>query len=196
MEVADTHHRVMIDAVWIKAGAGREVVLILGGSLLIALSAQLQFVLPFSPVPITGQTFAVLLLGALYGSRRGPATVITYLALGVMGLPVFAGGGFGFARLLGPTAGYLIGFVAAAFVVGLLSERGWDRKPWTTTASMIIGNLIIYAAGILWLSKFVGWQAVLSTGFIPFLAGDAFKIALATILLPAGWKYIGRSTHE
>ncbi len=196
MEVADTHHRVMIDAVWIKAGAGREVVLILGGSLLIALSAQLQFVLPFSPVPITGQTFAILLLGALYGSRRGPATVVTYLALGVMGLPVFAGGGFGFARLLGPTAGYLIGFVAAAFVVGLLSERGWDRKPWTTTASMIIGNLIIYAAGILWLSKFVGWQAVLSTGFIPFLAGDAFKIALATILLPAGWKYIGRSTHE
>ena len=196
MEVADTHRRVMIDAVWLKAGAGREVVLILGGSLLIALSAQLQFVLPFSPVPITGQTFAVLLLGALYGSRRGPATVVTYLALGVIGLPVFAGGGFGLARFIGPTAGYLVGFVAAAFVVGLLSERGWDRKPWTTAASMIIGNLIIYAAGILWLSKFVGWQAVLSTGFLPFLAGDAFKIALATILLPAGWKYIGRSTHE
>ena len=196
MQVADTHRRVMIDAVWLKAGAGREVVLILGGSLLIALSAQLQFVLPFSPVPITGQTFAVLLLGALYGSRRGPATVVTYLALGVIGLPVFAGGGFGLARLIGPTAGYLVGFVAAAFVVGLLSERGWDRKPWTTAASMIIGNLIIYAAGILWLSKFVGWQAVLSTGFLPFLAGDAFKIALATILLPAGWKYIGRSTHE
>ena len=196
MEVADAHRRVMIDAVWLKAGAGREVVLILGGSLLIALSAQLQFVLPFSPVPITGQTFAVLLLGALYGSRRGPATVVTYLALGVIGLPVFAGGGFGLARFIGPTAGYLVGFVAAAFVVGLLSERGWDRKPWTTAASMIIGNLIIYAAGILWLSKFVGWQAVLSTGFLPFLAGDAFKIALATILLPAGWKYIGRSTHE
>ena len=196
MEVADTHRRVMIDAVWLKAGAGREVVLILGGSLLIALSAQLQFVLPFSPVPITGQTFTVLLLGALYGSRRGPATVVTYLALGVIGLPVFAGGGFGLARFIGPTAGYLVGFVAAAFVVGLLSERGWDRKPWTTAASMIIGNLIIYAAGILWLSKFVGWQAVLSTGFLPFLAGDAFKIALATILLPAGWKYIGRSTHE
>ncbi len=196
MEAADTHHGIMIDAVWLKAGAGREVVLILGGSLLIALSAQLQFVLPFSPVPITGQTFAVLLLGALYGSRRGPATVVTYLALGVMGLPVFAGGGFGFARFLGPTAGYLVGFVVAAFVVGLLSERGWDRKPWTTAASMIIGNLIIYAAGILWLSKFVGWQAVLSTGFLPFLAGDALKIALATVLLPAGWKYIGRSTHE
>ena len=186
----------MIEAVWVKAGVGREVALILGGSLLIALSAQLQFILPFSPVPITGQTFTVLLLGALYGSKRGPATVMTYFALGVMGLPVFAGGAFGVARLVGPTAGYLVGFLAAAFVVGLLSERGWDRKPWTTAASMIIGNGIIYMIGVLWLSRFVGWQAVLSTGFLPFLAGDALKIALATILLPAGWKLIGRSSQQ
>jgi biotin transport system substrate-specific component len=196
METAETRHSVMIEAVWVKAGVGREVALILGGSLLIALSAQLQFILPFSPVPITGQTFTVLLLGALYGSKRGPATVITYLALGVMGLPVFAGGAFGVARLVGPTAGYLVGFLAAAFVVGLLSERGWDRKPWTTAASMIIGNGIIYMTGVLWLSRFVGWQAVLSTGFLPFLAGDALKIALAAILLPAGWKLIGRSGQK
>jgi biotin transport system substrate-specific component len=196
MEAAATYHRVMIEAVWVKSGVGREVALILGGSLLIALSAQLQFVLPFSPVPITGQTFAVLLLGALYGSKRGPATVVTYLALGVMGLPVFAGGAFGLSRLVGPTAGYLVGFLAAAFVVGLLSERGWDRKPWATAVSMIIGNGIIYVTGILWLSRFVGWQAVLSTGFLPFLPGDALKIALATILLPAGWKLIGRSGQQ
>jgi biotin transport system substrate-specific component len=196
MEAAATYHRVMIEAVWVKSGLGREVALILGGSLLIALSAQLQFVLPFSPVPITGQTFAVLLLGALYGSKRGPATVVTYLALGVMGLPVFAGGTFGLSRLVGPTAGYLVGFLAAAFVVGLLSERGWDRKPWATAVSMIIGNGIIYVTGILWLSRFVGWQAVLSTGFLPFLPGDALKIALATILLPAGWKLIGRSGRQ
>ena len=196
MEAADTRYRVMIETVWLKAGVGREVALILGGSLFIALAAQLQFILPFSPVPITGQTFAVLLLGALYGSRRGLATVVTYLALGVMGLPVFAGGAFGVTRLVGPTAGYLVGFLAAAFVVGLLSERGWDRKPWTTAASMIIGNGIIYVAGVLWLSRFVGWQAVLSTGFLPFLAGDALKIALATILLPAGWKLIGHSGQQ
>ena len=193
MEATATCHRVMIEAVWLKSGVGREVALILGGSLLIALSAQLEFVLPFSPVPITGQTFAVLLLGALYGSRRGPATVVTYLALGAVGLPVFAGGAFGVARLVGPTAGYLSGFLAAAFVVGFLSERGWDRKPWTTAISMIIGNGLIYAAGILWLSRFVGWPAVLSTGILPFLAGDALKIALATILLPTSWKLIGRS---
>lgn len=196
METAETRHSVMIEAVWVKAGVGREVALILGGSLLIALSAQIQFILPFSPVPITSQTFTVLLLGALYGSKRGPATVMTYLALGVMGLPVFAGGAFGVARLVGPTAGYLVGFLVAAFVVGLLSERGWDRKPWTTGASMIIGNGIIYMTGVLWLSRFVGWQAVLSTGFLPFLAGDALKIALATILLPAGWKLIGRPDHK
>ena len=196
METAETHHSVMIEAVWQRSGVGREVALILGGSLLIALSAQLQFILPFSPVPITGQTFAVLLLGVLYGSKRGLATVVTYFALGVMGLPVFAGGAFGVARLVGPTAGYLVGFLAAAFVVGLLSERGWDRKPWTTAASMIIGNGIIYMVGVLWLSRFVGWQAVLSTGFLPFLAGDALKIALATILLPAGWKLVGRSGQQ
>ena len=196
MEAAETCHRVMIEAVWLKSGVVREVALILGGSLLIALSAQLQFVLPFSPVPMTGQTFAVLLLGALYGSKRGPATVVTYLALGAMGLPVFAGGAFGLARFVGPTAGYLVGFLAAAFVVGFLSERGWDRKPWATAVSMLIGNGMIYVAGVLWLSRFVGWQAVLSIGVLPFLVGDALKIALATILLPAGWKLIGRSAQQ
>jgi biotin transporter BioY len=113
-----------------------------------------------------------------------------------MGFPVFAGGTYGIARLVGPTAGYLVGFLAAAFVVGLLSERGWDRKPWTTAVSMIIGNGMIYVAGVLWLSRFVGWQAVLSTGVLPFLAGDALKITLATILLPAGWKLIGRSGRQ
>jgi biotin transport system substrate-specific component len=196
MEAVDTHHGVMIEAVWLKSGVGREVALMLGGSLLIALLAQLQFVLPFSPVPITGQTFAVLLLGAIYGSMRGPATVLTYLALGVMGLPVFAGGAFGVAKLVGPTAGYLVGFLAAAYVVGVLSERGWDRKPWATAISMIIGNGMIYVTGVLWLSRFVGWQAVPSTGVLPFLAGDALKIVLATILLPAGWKLVGRSGQQ
>jgi biotin transport system substrate-specific component len=196
MEAVDTHHGVMIEAVWLKSGVGREVALMLGGSLLIALLAQLQFVLPFSPVPITGHTFAVLLLGAIYGSMRGPATVLTYLALGVMGLPVFAGGAFGVARLVGPTAGYLVGFLAAAYVVGVLSERGWDRKPWATAISMIIGNGMIYVTGVLWLSRFVGWQAVPSTGVLPFLAGDALKIVLATILLPAGWKLVGRSGQQ
>ena len=193
MESAGTHPGVMIDIVWPKAGAARMLALMLGGSLLIGLAAQIQVVLPFSPVPVTGQTFAVLLLAALYGSRMGPATVATYLAMGSLGLPVFAGGAAGMARLLGPTAGYLVGFILAAWVVGLMSERGWDRKPSTTAASMIIGNIVIYVVGISWLSRFVGWEAVLGSGVLPFLAGDALKIALATVLLPAGWRMIGRA---
>ena len=193
MVIAGTHQRVMIDAVWPKPGVARELALILGGSLLLTLAAQIQIVLPFSPVPVTGQTFAILLLGTLYGSRRGPATVATYITLGILGLPVFAGGAAGMAKLLGPTAGYLIGFVVAALIVGLLSERGWDRNPRTTIASMIIGNVVIYIVGITWLSRFVGWEAVLSTGVLPFLAGDALKIALATVLLPTGWRLIGQA---
>jgi biotin transport system substrate-specific component len=193
MERAAARQQVMIDVVWPSAGVWREVGLILGGSLLIALAAQLQILLPFSPVPLTGQTFAVLLLGALYGSRRGPATVVTYLMLGAVGLPVFAGGAAGLARFVGPTAGYLVGFVAAAFAVGSLSERGWDRKPWTTAASMVVGNAVIYATGVLWLSRFVGWSAVPNAGILPFLAGDALKIVAATILLPSGWMLIGRA---
>jgi len=192
MQVSHPRQRVMIDAVWPAVGIWRESALIIAGCLLIALAAHLQVLLPFSPVPVTGQTFAVLFLGALYGSRRGPATVVTYLMLGAMGLPVFAGGMAGLARFVGPTAGYLLGFVVAAFVVGSLSERGWDRQPWTSAASMIIGNGIIYALGVAWLWRFVGWEAVLNAGVVPFLPGDALKIALATILLPSGWRIIGR----
>ena len=195
MDSVGTRRTVMIDAVWPKAGVVREFALILGGSLLIALAARLQIVLPFSPVPVTGQTFAVLLIGALYGSTRAPATVVTYIILGVLGLPVFAGGAAGIARLAGPTAGYLVGFVAAAFVVGLLGERGWHRRPSTTAVSMIIGNAIIYIFGAGWLSRFVGWDAVLSAGVVPFLAGDVLKIALATVLLPTGWRFIGRAAQ-
>jgi biotin transport system substrate-specific component len=181
----------MIEAVWPRPGVAREVVLVLGGAILIALAAQVQIPLPFSPVPVTGQTFAVLLLGALYGSKRGAATVLIYLVLGTVGFPVFAGGAAGAARLVGPTAGYLVGFIAAAFVVGALAERGWDRRPWTTAAAMILGNLVIYALGVAWLAKFVGWDKVLATGVLPFLAGDALKIALAMLLLPAGWRLLG-----
>jgi biotin transporter BioY len=94
---------------------------------------------------------------------------------------------------MGPTAGYLVGFIAAAFVVGALAERGWDRRPWTTAGAMILGNLIIYAVGVAWLARFVGWDKVLATGVLPFLAGDALKIALAMLLLPAGWRLLGRA---
>ncbi len=192
MESAGIRRTVMIEAMFPKAGVGREVLLVCGGSLLLALAAQFQIVLPFSLVPVTGQTLAVLLLGALYGSRRGPATVLTYLTLGFLGLPLFAGGACGLARFVGPTGGYLVGFLAAAGVVGFLSERGWDRSLKTAAGAMFLGNLVIYAAGACWLSRFVAWDAVLAAGVFPFLVGDALKIGLATVLLPASWRLVGR----
>jgi biotin transport system substrate-specific component len=195
MERAVVDQRPMIDAVWPRAGASREVILALGGSLLIALSAQLRVPLPFSPVPITGQTFAVLLIGALYGSRRAPGTIATYLTLGLLGLPVFQGGTAGLAVLLGPTAGYLVGYLPAAWLVGFLSERGAGRSPSATALSMIAGNIVIYSTGVVVLARFVGWNQVVATGVAPFLVGDAVKIALATVALPAGWRLLGTSSQ-
>lgn len=174
-----------------------DAALVLAGSLLIALSAQIAIPLPFSPVPVTGQTMAVLLVGALLGRRRGSLAVLVYIAEGIAGLPVFAGGAAGPARLLGPTGGYLVGFVAAAYLVGLLAERGWDRRVSTTAAAMALGNLVIYTVGVLWLTVFVGsLSAALAAGVLPFIPGDLVKIAAAALLLPAGWKVLGWSNRR
>lgn len=169
-----------------RAAWAYDSLLVVGGSLLIALTAQAAIRLPFSPVPVTGQTLAVLLVGALLGSRRGPASVLLYLAQGLMGLPVFAGGASGPAYALGPTGGYLVGFVAAAFAVGRLAEWGWDRHLGTTLAAMLAGNAVLYVCGLAWLSLFVGRQAV-ALGMLPYLAGDLLKMAVAGALLPGGW---------
>jgi biotin transport system substrate-specific component len=168
-----------------------DAILVLAGSLLIGLSARLAIRLPFSPVPITGQTMAVLLAGALLGSRRGALSVLAYLGEGMAGLPVFAGGAGGIAHLAGPTGGYLAGFVLAALVVGWLAERGWDRHPGTTALAMLLGNAAIYALGLPWLAAFVGGERALVLGLYPFLAGDLLKLALAAALLPVGWKVVG-----
>ena len=169
-----------------------DAALVLGASLVIALSAQVAIQLPFSPVPITGQTMAVLLVGALLGSRRGALAVLANIAEGLAGLPVFAGATAGLARLFGPTGGYLVGFVAAAFLVGWLAERGWDRRFGTTLAAMTLGNLVIYGVGAVWLAVFVGGVSrAWSLGVVPFLPGDAIKIVLAAVLLPGGWKLLG-----
>lgn len=168
-----------------------NIALIVGGSLVIAWCAQIRILLPFSPVPITGQTFAVLMIGALFGARRGAVAVIAYLIEGGLGLPVFAVGG-GFSVLLGPTGGYLIGFVVAAWVVGLLAEKGWDRRAWSTVAAMVLGNMAIYAFGLLWLCCLMGaGRRALAVGLYPFIAGDIVKIMLAAVVLPAGWKLLG-----
>jgi len=169
-----------------------DFVLIAGGSILIALSAQVRLPLPFSPVPVTGQTFAVLLLGALLGRWRGAATVLAYLGEGVAGLPFFAGGGAGPAYVVGPTGGYLAGFLVAAWATGWLAERGWNRGILRVAAAMAIGSAAILGLGALWLANFVGTDRAFAAGVVPFLVGDAAKIALAAALLPAVDRWIDR----
>lgn len=168
-----------------------DIMLVLAGSILIALSAKIAFPVPFSPVPVTGQTFAVLLTGALLGSKRGVLAVLAYIAEGISGMPVFTGAGAGFIYLLGPTGGYIAGFAAAAGITGLLAEKGWDRNVFTTAMAMAAGSAAIYLFGITQLSLFVGGKA-LSMGLIPFIPGDIVKIALAAALLPAGWKMLNK----
>jgi biotin transport system substrate-specific component len=162
--------------------------LVVVGAGLIALLAQAQVPLPFSPVPVTGQTLAVLLVGASLGARLGAASVALYIAEGVAGLPVFAGGTAGLARLSGPTGGYLVGFIAAAFVVGLLAERGWDRRIWTAAIAMFVGEVAIYVVGLGWLSRFPLPVGVLDAGLWPFVAGDLYKLVVAALLLPSAWR--------
>jgi biotin transport system substrate-specific component len=170
-----------------------DAALISGGSLVIAGSAQIAVGVP---VPVTGQTFAVLMLAALLGSRRGVLCVLAYLAEGLMGLPVFSQGRAGPAMFFGPTGGFLLGFVPAAYIVGALAERGWDRRAITTMLAMVLGSVAMYACGLAWLScldNLLGRPlggSVLAVGLYPFLVGDVLKIVLATFLLPFGWRLI------
>lgn len=203
------------DAFLLRAGVRRhlavDIALILGFSWVVALFARISFLQ--GTVPISGQTLAVLLAGALLGSRRGGLALMAYVAQGVYGLPVFAisatmGYGGGIARLSGPTGGYIMGFVVAAFVVGLLAERGWDRRFWTMALAMFIGNVIIYFFGLPWLNHFFasswlsGWKldllwldptdGLFMAGLYPFIPGDLIKILLAAAMVPSGWALLSR----
>jgi biotin transport system substrate-specific component len=174
-----------------RAGAlVRDTLLVVGFSLLVGLSAQVAVPLPGTPVPITGQTFGVLLTGALLGVGRGFLALALYLLEGALGLPVFAQGHAGLAALLAaPSAGYLWACPFAAAVVGALAERGWDRRFGTTALAMLAGNAVFYLFGLPWLARFVGAAHALPMGFYPFLPGDAIKLLLAAALLPAAWRF-------
>jgi len=169
-----------------------EMALAFTGSLFLAAMAQLAVYLPFSPVPITGQTFAVLLIGLVYGSRLGLITLLLYLAEGASGLPFFAGGLGGPAVLAGPTGGYLLGFIVAAWLVGLLAERGLGRNPFTAMLAFLAGSLVIYAFGLCWLASMFGFSRALQVGLLPFLVGDALKVLLAGAALPSAWALVKR----
>ncbi|HVF03961.1 MAG TPA: biotin transporter BioY [Frankiaceae bacterium] len=169
----------------------REVALVAGAAAFVGLAAQVSLPLPGTPVPVTGQTFAVLLSGAALGWRRGALAMLLYLAAGAAGVPWYAGGGSGWG---GPSFGYVLGFVAAATLVGFLAARGGDRTAGRTALTMTAGTLLLYAAGVPWLaaSLDVGVGRAVELGMRPFLAGDALKVVAAAGLLPATWRLAGR----
>jgi biotin transporter BioY len=170
----------------------RSAGLVIVFSLVIAASAQ--FAIHIGPIPITGQTFAVLLTGALLGSRLGAAAVIAYLIEGAVGLPFFAAGGGGLLHFFGPTGGYLIAFPAAAFITGAFAEHGWDKRYPTALAAMAIGSLIIFLGGWAWFAVLTNTPpvAAFKIAVAPFLLGDVIKIALGAAVLPTGWALLKR----
>ncbi len=165
-----------------------NITLVLMASLFIALSAQINIPIPFSPVPVTAQTLAILLTGAFLGSRLGSYAVALYLFQGFMGLPVFAGGKSGLPALLGPTGGYLLGFVLAAYLVGWFMEHGWNKGIPNTIAALVLGNLAIYLIGLPWLALYIGAEAALPMGFAPFIIGDLVKIILVAGVLTVEYR--------
>lgn len=174
----------------LPGGLTRSVALVLGGAVFVGLTAQVAVPLPFTPVPLSLQTFSVLLVGAVLGSRRGVASMALYALAGVAGVPWFSQhqSGWAFASF-----GYVVGFVLAAWLVGRLAERGGDRTVLRTAGTMVLGNLAIYAVGVpgLMLATGLPLGRALLAGVVPFLIGDALKIALAAGLLPATWKLVG-----
>ncbi|HTX63207.1 MAG TPA: biotin transporter BioY [Acidimicrobiales bacterium] len=168
----------------------RDALLVVGAASLVGLMAQLSFHLSFTPVPITGQTLAVLLSGTALGWRRGAAAMALYAVAGVAGVPWFADHSHGY---VGASFGYVVGFVVCAGLCGYLAQRGADRSVWKSVPAMVAGEVMIYLFGVTWLALtlHVGVSKALSLGFVPFVAGDAIKAALAALLLPAAWKVVG-----
>ena len=169
----------------------RDVGIAIAGSLLLTLSAKTQ--IPFWPVPMTMQTFVVMVIGMALGPRLGTATVALYLAQGAIGLPVFAGTpekGLGLAYMMGPTGGYLAGFLAGAWICGALAERGWDRSWLKRGIAAAIGHAVIFGLGVLWLQGLIGWEKAFQFGVAPFWAGSLLKTALAVAVLPPAWALV------
>ncbi len=179
-----------------RSSTASNALLILAASAATALAAQIEIPVPWSPVPITGQTFAVLLSGAVLGARRAFLAQLLYLAEGALGLPVFAGGGAGIAKLAGPTGGYLAAFPLAAALTGALAQRGWDRGFATMLGAMLLGSTVIFAGGLIWLSRFVPGDGLLQAGLLPFIPGDLVKSSLASLAFPSLWRLTGRGAQQ
>lgn len=177
-----------------RLGILADAVLVLTGTGLVAGAAQISVSLPFTPVPITGQTFAVVLVGASLGTVRGLASLVLYLWIGVAGAPVYADHAHGWSVLTSASGGYIVGFVLAASVTGFLAERRWDRRLASSISSMLTGNVVIYLVGLPWLAIVLdtNLEKTLEYGLYPFVAGDVFKLYLAALLLPGAWRIVER----
>ena len=165
----------------------RDLLLVFTGVFFVTLIAHVKILLPFTPVPLTGQTFAVLLVGASLGSKRGVLSMGLYIALGALGLPIFTGGASGLAYLTGATLGYLVGFVVAAYIVGRFAEKGLERNLRTSIIPFTVGTFVIYLFGAGWLSVLFGIEKAFQLGVLPFLIGDLIKLILAALALPTTW---------
>lgn len=176
----------------------RDIALVVAGALLIYLTARVSFFVPGSPVPITGQTFGVLLVGGALGFRRGLIGVGLYVVLGVIGLPFFAEGKGGISVIWGATGGYLVGFVLAGALVGRLAELGWDRKIGGAVGAMLLGNALIYVIALPWLGVVTSSspEETIALGLTPFLFGDVLKLVLAAVLFPVAWWVVGRRPDD
>ncbi len=173
------------------SGLARQVALVVLGSLVVAMAAQVN--VPMQPVPMTLQTLAVLAIGAAYGARLGAATLALYALEGALGLPVFAQ----FNSLIKPdgtiiaSVGYVIGFIPAAWLVGFLAERGWDRNVFSMLAAMLLGAAVLYVPGLIWLGKLFGAENAIAYGLTPFWMGDIIKAVIAALGFPAAWRLLG-----
>jgi biotin transport system substrate-specific component len=177
-----------------RYGLLTDVLLVLAGTGLVAAAAQVSFPLPFTPVPITGQTFAVVLVGASLGAVRGTASLLLYLWLGVAGAPIYAHHDHGWSVVTSASGGYLVGFVVAAAVTGWLAEHRWDRRFSSSISMMLTGNVIVYLVGLPWLAVVLNTnlEKTLEYGLYPFVPGDIFKLYLAAAVLPTAWRLVGR----
>lgn len=175
----------------------KQAAMVVLGIMALALTAKIQVFIPGNPVPITLTTFGVLTIGAAYGARLGLLTIAGYLFIGALGFDVFAGSSAekaGLVYMMGGTGGYLVGYALAAAALGYAARLGWDRNVLMMALAMLVGNALIYIPGLLWLHQFAsGWEQTLAWGLTPFLIGDALKLGLAALLLPALWKMIGNA---
>ena len=196
MNAASPTYPTLMERLWTaeqNSAVPRALVLMVAGSLLLWLSAKIQ--VPFYPVPMTMQSFMILIIGAAYGWRLGAATILLYLIEGAIGLPVFAGTperGIGLAYMAGPTGGFLIGFLLGGMLTGYLAERGLDRSIPGTLVAMILGHVLLFVPGLIWLGTLIGADKALAAGLYPFVWATVFKTALAAAILPAAWGVLGR----